>query len=99
MSHTTYEVLCKTYPSLMNLEQVALETGLAERTLRNWMATGRFPLPIVKLGKSVRVRTTDLASWIDDGTSFVQPKRRRGRPLKSEQIKNNSLTGHNNASN
>lgn len=95
--HTTYEVLCLTYPALMTLEQVALETGLAERTLRNWLVMGRFPLPVVRLGKAVRVRTTDLAVWIDEGTSFVQQKRRRGRPKKSDQIQNDSLSGQNNA--
>lgn len=92
MSNTTYELLSKTYPSLMNLEQVAFETGLAEGTLRNWIVTGRFPIPIVKIGGAVRVRTQDLASLIDENIPMPSPKKRRGRPRKADLMKNQSTS-------
>ena len=50
---------------LLTLKEVAEITGKAVRTLYNAKSTGRYPLKFIKLGRSVRVKESDLNAWID----------------------------------
>ena len=89
---TTYDMLSQSYPPLLSLEQLADLAGLAVRTLRNWLTNGQFPLPVVKLGGSVRVRLVDVADWIDRET--FDPRRPRvGHPTKIEMMKRRRSEG------
>ena len=85
---TTYELLGQVYPPLLSLEQLADLAGLAVRTLRNWISAGQFPLPVVKLGGSVRVKLVDVANWIDRET--IDPRHKVGRPSKLEVMRKRS---------
>ena len=50
---------------LLTLKEVSEITGKAVRTLYNAKSTGRYPLKFIKLGRSVRVKESDLNAWID----------------------------------
>lgn len=82
---TTREILTEQYPPLLTVRQASEITAIPEGTWRNWMLAGQCPVPTVKLRKAVRMRTIDLAAWIDEGMK-LKPRRRRGRPKKSEII-------------
>ena len=46
-------------------EKLASEAlGVKVSTLTNWRTTGRYNLPYIKVGRLVRYRVEDLASWI-----------------------------------
>ena len=38
--------------------------GLCPQTLAVWAITGRYSLPMVKVGRSVRYRQSDLNEWL-----------------------------------
>lgn len=78
----THDILADQYPPLLTIRQASEITAIPEGTWRNWMQTGQCPVPTVKLRKAVRIRTIDLANWIDAGTATT-PRRRRGRPKKN----------------
>ena len=82
MNGTTYEILAQQYPPLLTLKQLAKLTGMSERTFRNWLTNRKMPIPVTRLGGAVRVRLTDVASWVDEG--LTEPKeKKRGRPRKT----------------
>jgi excisionase family DNA binding protein len=60
-------------PRLRTIEQVANELGLAEVTIRSWVAQRR--LEHVKLGRSVRIPISEVERIIEEGT--VPARRRR----------------------
>lgn len=49
---------------LLTRREAALYLGLAEKTLAMWKSTGRYQLPVVKLGRLVRYRKSDLDEFI-----------------------------------
>ena len=52
---------------LLNREQAAAYLGVSPRTLAVWKSTGRYDLPVVKLGRRiVRYRKSDLDAFIAD---------------------------------
>ena len=85
MQQTTYEILSREYPPLLSLAQLADLTGMSVRTFRNWLCGNRMPLPVVRLGGTVRVRLLDVALWIDEGLSKPE-KKKRGRPKKTDVV-------------
>ena len=56
---------------LLTRRQAASYLGLAVQTLASWRCTGRYGLPVVKVGRSVRYRLADLDAWIAKRTVGV----------------------------
>ncbi len=54
--------------NLMTRSQAAEYLGLAEQTLATWHSLGRYNIPVVKVGRNVRYRMTDLDRWIESRT-------------------------------
>ena len=52
---------------LLDIPAIVTLTKLSERFVRELVYTRR--LPVVKLGKNVFVRRSDLAAWIENNTS------------------------------
>jgi len=50
---------------LLTRPEAALNLGVAEKTLAMWKCTGRYKLPVVKLGRLVRYRKSDLDKFIE----------------------------------
>jgi len=53
---------------LVSPKRAAALLDTTTQTLANWRATGRYPLPYVKVGRLVRYRLSDLEALIQDGT-------------------------------
>ncbi|WP_296196012.1 helix-turn-helix domain-containing protein [uncultured Microbacterium sp.] len=51
---------------LLTVEAAAEATGLSVRSIRHLIATRR--VPVVRLGRAIRLREVDLAAWIADNT-------------------------------
>lgn len=50
-------------PDLRTVAEVAALLRVHEKTVRSWIADGR--LPVVRAGRAVRVRSTDLEAFIE----------------------------------
>lgn len=53
---------------LLSRKEAAEYLGLRPQTLATWHVTGRYHLPVVKVGRSVRYRLSDLERWLDART-------------------------------
>ena len=53
---------------LRTREQAAAFLGVRPQTLASWATSGRYSLPFVKIGRSVRYRQCDLERWVADRT-------------------------------
>ena len=53
---------------LMNREDAAKYLGICPQTLAVWAVTGRYNLPMVRVGRAVRYRQSDLDAFIDRRT-------------------------------
>ena len=51
---------------LLNREQAAKYLGIKPQTLAAWATTGRYQLPMVKVGRSVRYLQSELDRFIAD---------------------------------
>lgn len=51
---------------LLNREQAAAYLGIQKQTLAAWATTGRYHLPMVKIGRSVRYKRESLDQFIED---------------------------------
>ena len=83
---------------LLTPEKLVEITGLSRQTIYNRLSTGGDLPPVVRLGRALRWRASDVAAWIAAKIStpaFSMPlpvapplvtSRRRGRPTKAEQI-------------
>jgi len=49
---------------LFTRREAAAYLGLKPQTLAVWAVTGRYGLPMVRVGRSVRYRVTDLERWL-----------------------------------
>jgi predicted DNA-binding transcriptional regulator AlpA len=54
--------------TLLNREDAASMLRLTPQTLANWASTGKGP-PVVRLGRAVRYRVSDLTRWIERNTT------------------------------
>ncbi|MBW7865055.1 MAG: helix-turn-helix domain-containing protein [Candidatus Hydrogenedentes bacterium] len=68
---------------LLNAKQVARMLGVGESSLWRYRDMGALPCP-VKIGRSVRWRSTDIIAWIDAGCPHLRasiscPASTRGR--------------------
>jgi excisionase family DNA binding protein len=55
-------------PKLLTRKEAAEVLGVRPETLAVWHCTGRYKLPVVKVGRSCRYRLTDLESWLSART-------------------------------
>ena len=53
---------------LMSRKEAAAYLGLAEQTLAIWKTTGRYNLPVIKVGRLVKYRKSDLDRFITTRT-------------------------------
>ena len=53
---------------LLDQNEAAQLLHVTPGTLSVWRSTGRYSIPFVKVGRSVRYRLSDLNSWIDSRT-------------------------------
>lgn len=53
---------------LIDTDQAAKLLAIEPATLVKWRSTGENNIPYVRIGRSVRYRTTDLRDWIDRHT-------------------------------
>ncbi len=53
---------------LLTRSEAAEFLGVKEQTLALWHSTGRYSIPVVKVGRSVRYRMSDLERWIEERT-------------------------------
>ena len=53
---------------LLTRREAAELLGVAEQTLAVWHCLGRYDLPVVKVGRSVRYRLSDLMTWLESRT-------------------------------
>ena len=57
-----------TLNDLLDQNQAAQLLHVTPGTLSVWRSTGRYSIPFVKVGRSVRYRLSDLHSWIESRT-------------------------------
>ena len=49
---------------LLNAKQVSEMLGIQEQTLAHWRMTGRYDLPYIKVGRSVRYKLSDVEKFL-----------------------------------
>ena len=54
--------------ALLKREQAAAYLGIKPQTLAVWHTTGRYRLPVVKVGRAVRYRMSDLDEFLSRRT-------------------------------
>lgn len=59
-------------PDLLTPEQAAQFLGLSPRTLSVWRCTGRWNLPFVKIGRTVRYNRDTLIAWAEKHSRSFQ---------------------------
>lgn len=67
---------------LIKTEEAARALGLNSKTLRSYARRGDGPLPVVRIGRTVRYRISDVNALIAGGGVPSTPKRGPGRPRK-----------------
>jgi len=53
---------------LLTRREAAEFLGVKPQTLATWHITGKYNLPVVKVGRSVRYRLADLERWLESRT-------------------------------
>jgi len=53
---------------LLDQNQAAQFLHVSPGTLSVWRSTGRYSIPFIKVGRSVRYRFTDLIAWLESRT-------------------------------
>lgn len=57
-----------TLNDLLDEKQAATVLNVKPGTLSVWRSTGRYSIPFVKVGRSVRYRLCDLNAWVESRT-------------------------------
>lgn len=57
-----------TLNDLLDEKQAASVLNVKPGTLSVWRSTGRYSIPFVKVGRSVRYRLSDLNAWLESRT-------------------------------
>jgi excisionase family DNA binding protein len=57
-----------TVNQLLNRREAAEFLGVKEQTLSCWLTTKRYNLPVIKVGRLVRYRRSDLEKFLDSRT-------------------------------
>lgn len=55
-------------PRLLTRDNVAEMLGVTRGTLAVWASTRRYDLPVVKVGRAVRYRASDVEAWLERRT-------------------------------
>ena len=58
------------FQELLTREQAAEFLGVSPQTLAVWHSTGRYSLPLYKVGRRVRYDRADLEQWLEDRTEI-----------------------------
>lgn len=53
---------------LLSRKEAAEFLGIKPQTLATWTSAKRYRLPVVKVGRAVRYRMSDLEKWMNDRT-------------------------------
>ena len=53
---------------LLNEQETAELLTLAPGTLSVWRSTGRYNIPVIKIGRKVRYRRSDIDAWLEART-------------------------------
>jgi excisionase family DNA binding protein len=64
---------------LLTRREAAAYLGVRPETLAVWHCTGRYRLPVVKVGRAVRYRLADLEAWLAARTVRPAEGQARGR--------------------
>lgn len=56
-------------PALLNCAEAAKILGVQQNTLAIWRSTGRYELPFVRVGRAVRYRIRDIATFLHNRTA------------------------------
>ncbi|MFW5886918.1 MAG: helix-turn-helix domain-containing protein [Bacteroidota bacterium] len=75
----TEQLLIEKYGILLSVPEVAFLLKYKEQTVRNLMASKKWPIPIAKISGSIRMHVQDVARFID---SSIVVRKKRGRPKK-----------------
>lgn len=67
MKHESTEATTTTLTRsvLLSRKEAALYLGISEQTLAIWKCTKRYDLPVIKIGRLVKYRKSDLDAFID----------------------------------
>jgi excisionase family DNA binding protein len=57
--------------TLLSRKETAALLGIRTQTLATWAVTGRYDLPMIHVGRSVRYRLADLERWLESRTVDV----------------------------
>lgn len=57
-----------TLNDLLDQNQAAILLHVTPGTLSVWRSTGRYSIPFIKVGRSVRYRAADLNAWLESRT-------------------------------
>jgi hypothetical protein len=49
------------------LKSMAYRTGFSVKTLRNWVSSRNFPIPLYRLRGEYRVQVADVNLWVQNG--------------------------------
>ena len=55
-------------PKLLTTDQAATHMNIKPQTLIIWRSTKRYPLPFIRVGRSIRYRVEDLDRWLESRT-------------------------------
>lgn len=55
-------------PALLSRKEAAVYLGVSEQTLAIWKSTGRYALPVVKVGRLAKYRRSDLDGFLERNT-------------------------------
>ena len=64
---------------MLTRREAAEYLGVKPQTLAVWHVTGKYRLPLVKVGRSVRYRVVDLEKWLASRTFGVAGAERDGQ--------------------
>ncbi len=68
---------------LIKTADAASLLGLSPKTMRSYSSTGTGPVPVIRLGRAVRYRLSDIHNLIAAGGAAIK-KRGPGRPRKTK---------------
>jgi excisionase family DNA binding protein len=54
-----------TRSELLNYQEAARFLGISQGTLENWVSTGLYGVPHIKLGRLIRFRPASLSRWLE----------------------------------
>lgn len=58
-------VLSEKHGELLNYEEAARFLRISRGTLENWISSGLYDVPHVKVGRLIRFRTSSLSRWLE----------------------------------